>query len=551
MLNAAEPLLRRQSHILHRHVVGKIQPGPPLARHLPQGLDPVGRILGFRQVHAHPPPQSRHRRHRRRLAGGQRAVGGERAIRRPHRHQPRHRTFHRHESRQILAPPWPPVHVAGQVQRRVPATRDRQTIRLDLDLLRAFADGDLAQAQPAPRPRNLRPQMHRAILDARRIRPRVDDRRHCHPGGHQIARHPPRRIGIGKQRHPLPRHYAVAVEVAPHPRGHHDPRPVIILKRHAALQRPRRQHRMARHDPPETLARQVRTGRFVQANPLQRAVGAVVIGPGHRRPHHDPHVRQRLQFGHHRANPLRRRQPAHDPAIGQQPPADVVAFLRQNDIRPGPPGGQGRHQPGRPRADHQHIAERKSLLVIALVMLARQPPKPRRPPDQRLIQPLPERARPHEGLVVEPRAQERRQVIVYRHQVEPERPQPVLAPAVQPLEHLLHCRAHIRRLVLGTNHLDQRVRLLRPGGQNAPGPVIFERPTHQPHVIGQQRRGQRIALVARMIAPIKAEPHRFRAVNQPLAVNPHGRRPATSSTAAMSCVTVLRVTTSHCAQPAS
>ncbi len=55
-----------------------------------------------------------------------------------------------------------------------------------------------------------------------------------------------------------------------------------------------------------------------------------------------------------------------------------------------------------PDADHQQVAEGQGLFVGRLVMLARQAAQARGAADHRLVKPLPEGARPHEGLVVEP-----------------------------------------------------------------------------------------------------------------------------------------------------
>ena len=316
---------------------------------------------------------------------------------------------------------------------------------------------------------------------------------------------------------------------------------------------------MGRDDPPETFARKVGTRGLVQPHPLQRAIGAVVIGAGHRRPQHQPHIRHRLQFSHRLRCPVCRWHPANAAAFGQQAPAKGMAFFGQDHIRPGPPRRQRRHQTRWAGPDHQHIAEGKGLLIGAFVMRAGKAAKPRRAADDRLVQLFPKGARPHEGLVIEPRRQERRQIVVHRQKVEPQAAHPVLALRHQPFEHLLHRRPHVRGLVLCAHHLDQCIRFFRPRRQHTTRAVILERPPDQTHIIGQQGRRQRVALVPGIFPAIEPEADRFRAVDQTLALDPHFARPAfcsvfrsaTSSTPEIACVTVLRVTSSHCEQPAS
>jgi hypothetical protein len=288
-------------------------------------------------------------------------MGRHRPIRRTDRHQPRHRTFHRHESGKLFVPARTTVHVAGQVDRRVPAARHCQAVGLDLEGLGPLAHGDRRQPQPPPAADNLGPHMHRAILDAEGIRARINDCGHLNARRHQLARRRPCLIGVGKQGHALAGADAISVKVGPDRRGQHDPRPVVVLERHRPLQRAAGQDGMRCNDPPKAFARQVGARRLVQAHPLQRAISAVVIGPGHRRPQHDPHVRQRLQFGHRLRHPVALRHPADGPVLGQKPPAQGMAFLSQDDIRTRAASSQGRHQACRTRTDTRTSQKAKAF----------------------------------------------------------------------------------------------------------------------------------------------------------------------------------------------
>ena len=89
--------------------------------------------------------------------------------------------------------------------------------------------------------------------------------------------------------------------------------------------------------------------------------------------------------------------------------------------------------------------------------------------------------------------------------------------------------------------------------------MIFERAADQANAVGEQRRGQRIAGMTRKLGAVEAEANGPRPVDQPALGEPvrlcGGRRhleapfPA-KSTATISWVLILRVTTSQAWQPA-
>ena len=180
--------------------------------------------------------------------------------------------------------------------------------------------------------------------------------------------------------------------------------------------------------------------------------------------------------------------------------------------------------------------------------------------DDRLIDLFPKRRRPHEGFVVKPCREKAVQLVVDRHRVQLEAGPSVLACRLQPVEEFGHRRPRIRFLPRARAQMDQRVRFFRPCRQRPARAVILKATPHQPHAIGEQRRGQSVARMADIAVPVKGKAEALRAVN--LAARnaiglAHLLRPCAlatsraSSTLVISWVTVLRVTTSHDRSPCS
>ena len=241
----------------------------------------------------------------------------------------------------------------------------------------------------------------------------------------------------------------------------------------------------------------------------------------------------------------------HLAGFGQKPAAHAEILVRQDHVGAGTPRRQRRHEPGRPRPDHQNVAEGEGLFATVRTGIPRQPAQPRRAPDQRFIDLLPEGPGPHEGLVVETRSEEGRGKIVHRKQIELQRWPPVLAVRLQPVEDLLHGGAQVRLLPRAAAHGHQRVGLLAARRQDAARAVILEGPPHQPHAVGQQGRGQRVALEPLVPRPVEGEGNDPCSPQQAPARKPHPRASPTRAVAITSWVTVSRVTTSHAPQPPS
>ena len=92
--------------------------------------------------------------------------------------------------------------------------------------------------------------------------------------------------------------------------------------------------------------------------------------------------------------------------------------------------------PAGPDADDQHVAEGEGLFVMVGIGFAGGAAQSRRAADQRLVKPLPEGRRPHEGLVVEAGRKDRREQRIERQKVEAQRRPAILARSFETFEQL-------------------------------------------------------------------------------------------------------------------
>ena len=136
-------------------------------------------------------------------------------------------------------------------------------------------------------------------------------------------------------------------------------------------------------------------------HPLKRAVSSAIVDAEHLGPPEDTDVRHRLEFILDQLGELAAGHAIDFDALGKQTATEAEIILAQNHARPGPRRRSRRHQTGRTRADHQHIAEGGGLLVGIGIGQAARRAEARGVADERLVDLFPERRRPHEGLVVE------------------------------------------------------------------------------------------------------------------------------------------------------
>ena len=236
-------------------------------------------------------------------------------------------------------------------------------------------------------------------------------------------------------------------------------------------------------------------------------------------------IRQRRQLGHHLRHPFGSRSVVDPQLAPQQAAACLGPVIRQHHPQPGARRHQCRHQPGRPGTGDQQVAMGKTVLEMPSRRRSggcrRQP---RRLADRGLVK-MP--VRPFEGLVVEPRRYEPRNHLRGRPEVEPGG-----GPAIDRARHETLAQRHGRRQPVGAcllaSQLHQRGRLLDPGTHDAARAMVLETARGQPHPVGQQGRGQRVARIALVAASVEGEGHWPRPVDaapliQPLTLHRHPR----------------------------
>src|ERR1700728_1710336 len=163
------------------------------------------------------------------------------------------------------------------------------------------------------------------------------------------------------------------------------------------------------------------------ADALERAIGPAVVHAEHRRARHERALAMTLELGQSRRDPFECGTLIDEPLLAQKLTAQQKVVLADDDARTGARRGERGAEARGPAADHQHVTERERFLVAVGIRLARQTPETRGAADQRLVEPLPQARRPHEGLVVEARTDERCEGLIERAEIEAQRGPAVLA----------------------------------------------------------------------------------------------------------------------------
>ncbi len=184
--------------------------------------------------------------------------------------------------------------------------------------------------------------------------------------------------------------------------------------------------------------------------------------------------------------------------------------------------------------------------------------EPRGAADHRLVELLPEGSGPHESLVVEAGGEDRPEQLIHGENVELERGPAILARGVEPVVKLDGGGAGVGLAPRARAKLDQSIRLFRACGEDAARAVVFERAADETNAVGKQRRGERVAGMAAELSAVEIKAQGPRPVDQAAVCEPvrlmRGRHFevsfAADSTATISCVLILRVTTSQEWQPA-
>ena len=120
----------------------------------------------------------------------------------------------------------------------------------------------------------------------------------------------------------------------------------------------------------------------------------------------------------------------------------------------------------------------------------------------------------YEHLVVKARRQKAAEMGVDRAHVEFKARPVVLRGHHLPVKQLGRCGALVRLVGGPAAHVEQRIGLLAASGHDAARTVVLERPAHQHLIVGQQGRGQRVALYALEPFAVEGEMQRCAAGGQ-------------------------------------
>ncbi len=366
--------------------------------------------------------------------------------------------------------------------------------RLDARDHRASRDGDAGLARRVDeRALGVRPDVdHRAHRDVRRL----EDQR--------------RAVGVvvvGEDHPALPRRDAVPFDVAAHRLRQHHARPVVVGEDDGPLDGARGEHDAPRPHFPQPLARQPRSREqgIVVGDPLGHQHVVVMEVRKHRGAGQHVHVFRRRQQAGFRRRPLLGRGAVDRASAQVGDAAEAGALVGDDDFGAVRRRRFCRRKAGCARSDDEDVAVDVNVLVGIGIAAACRPPEPRGAPDERLVESLPERLRPHEGLVVEAGGEEARQPSARRADVELEARPPVLADRDEPVMELDHGGAQVRLVPVSLADADQRVHLFRPKADDAARPVILEAAPHQAPAVGEQRRCEAVARMSGERPSVEAE----------------------------------------------
>ena len=327
------------------------------------------------------------------------------------------------------------------------------------------------------------------------------------PGALQVERGAIGAVVVGEHDGAAAGPNGIAVDVGTHRARQHDARPVVAGEHQGPLERAGGQHDLARPDLPQALAGQMRVGarRQVIAHALEQAeVVVVVVAEGGGAREH-AQLRAGLELRRHPGQPGCARVIER---LGQKRAAELGLLVGEDHARAAAAGGERRHEPGRPGADHQHVAVRVHVLVAIGIGLARRPPQPRRAADHALVDASPPALWPHEGLVVKACREKRAEQVVQRPEVEAHRWPAVLTRGAEALVQLDRRGPGVRLGEPAAPQLHERVGLLGAGREDAARAMVLEAAPDQMHAVREQRRGERVAGIAFVADAVVSEAQR-------------------------------------------
>ena len=165
MLNRLVIFLRGEFDIFDCHVILEIEPRALGPRNGPQRRDIIRRIFGPRQINRWRGCTDRlDHLHRGRMPIDQRLMGREMSSCRPDRNHIGHHIGRGHKALRALIPTGPPIHMTGQMHRRVPPATHRDKICIHFaDRATCILNTGRAQAQTPRRVRNRSPRSKETV----------------------------------------------------------------------------------------------------------------------------------------------------------------------------------------------------------------------------------------------------------------------------------------------------------------------------------------------------------------------------------------------------
>ena len=447
--------------------------------------------------------------------------------------------------------------VRGEMQRGHPAARYREQVAAQTRVATVCNHIHGAQHPATAGLRDHAPHMAHAG-QCGHIAARVHHGFHHRACALQIRGRAPSIVVVGEDHGAFAGQHTEAVEVGAHRARQHHAGQVVVAENGCAFDGAARQHHALRRDAPQALAGLLRKRhREVVRDALHRTVDAVVEGAEHGGAGEYRHIWQRAQFGEHAVHPFSAGEAVDQILFRKAASARAEILVGQDHASTCSPRSERSHQTCSARTHHQHIAEAPALLVAVRVGLLAGAAQTCGAANRGLVEFFPERRRPHEGLVVEASAEERREPAVHCLHVEGKRGPAVLALRLQPLEELDHGGARVGFAPCALAQFHQRVGFFGAGAPEPARSVVFEGSAEEPHAAGEQRRGERVTRKAGTVLAVEAEPDRRVAIRQPAArqaiqLRAHGARSAGSRTSRqpwIRCVRVSRSTSSQLWQP--
>ena len=150
-------------------------------------------------------------------------------------------------------------------------------------------------------------------------------------------------IIIGEDRHVMTSRHFIAVGIAAHSAGQHNPRTVIISKSNRSFDRPCRQNRLFRINAIHDLPWGIAGFAFMLAHPFQRAINAVVKRTENRGACHHAHIVHAVQLSCRFLGPSRCALAVNLILFGIQPSAHDKIFISDDHAQACTASGQSCH----------------------------------------------------------------------------------------------------------------------------------------------------------------------------------------------------------------